>query len=181
MSRLVQENRDNSPILSQRSLVCSLPLSRAHVNSHSFFLEISNIIATFAREKKHSHMKRQLLTFLLLFCTVLTALSQGDSSGQHTIGYCTDDLSGAEAIGLGDGQERVSAAIPLPRSLMMRYQGTRITRLRFAVRNGLQDASVWIRSSLTTSSRVVQSVSQLSDGWNEVVLNQPLTVDGEEL
>ena len=126
-------------------------------------------------------MKRQLLTFLLLFCTVLTALSQGDSSGQHTIGYCTDDLSGAEAIGLGDGQERVSAAIHLPRTLMMRYQGTRITRLRFAVRSGLQDASVWIRSSLTTSSRVVQSVSQLSDGWNEVVLNQPLTVDGEEL
>jgi len=100
-----------------------------------------------------------------------------------TIGYCDEPLpEGLQPVGLGEGEQRVSAAIHLPRQKMMRHAGQRITKIRFAVRQGFENVSVWIRTpSLNTSSRVVQSVSDLRDGWNEVVLNNPYTIDGSEL
>lgn len=99
------------------------------------------------------------------------------------IGYCDDELSPSiHPVGISaEGSNRISAAIHLPRTTMMHYQGMTITRLRFAVRSGFEDMSVWIRNNLGTSSVVVQSVSQVEDGWNEVVLRQPLLIDGSEL
>ncbi|MBQ3630176.1 MAG: hypothetical protein II949_02955 [Prevotella sp.] len=99
------------------------------------------------------------------------------------IGYCDDELADAlRPVGIAAaGSNRVSAAIHLPRTLLMHYQGMTITRLRFAVRQGFTDMSVWIRTDLGTSSVVVQSADNVVDGWNEVVLNQPLVIDGSDL
>ena len=99
------------------------------------------------------------------------------------IGYCDDELAAAlRPVGIAaEGNNRVSAAIHLQRTTMMHYQGMTITRLRFAVRKGFEDMSAWIRTDLNTSSVVVQSVSNVVDGWNEVVLNQPLVIDGSDL
>lgn len=102
---------------------------------------------------------------------------------QFFIGYCDDELaSGLHPVGLqGLGDTRISAAIHMPRTRMVRYEGMTITRLRFAVRSGLKNVSVWIRTSLTSSSVVVQSVPEVSDGWNEVELRSPYTIDGSDL
>lgn len=102
---------------------------------------------------------------------------------QFHIGYCDDELAaGLHPVGLqGLGDTRISAAIRLPRMRMMHYEGMTVTRLRFAARSGLKNVSVWIRTSLTSSSVVVQSVPEVSDGWNEVELRSPYTIDGSEL
>ena len=98
----------------------------------------------------------------------------------HVLGYCDDDLTGADMIGV-DGEARISAAIHLPKTKMQRYKDGRIIRIRVAFREGITKPSVWIRTSLTESSKVTQSISQPAYGWNEVSLNTPLTIDGNDL
>ena len=95
----------------------------------------------------------------------------------HKLGYCSDDLIGANSVGL-NADVRLSGAIYLPTSVMQRYKGGEISRIRVALRDGVEKASVWIRTSLTESSKVSQSISQVVNGWNEVVLNRPLSIDG---
>lgn len=129
---------------------------------------------------------RQLLLLVSLCCLAASAQTRTaltSTSISQNIGYCDDELADVlHPVGIdAAGSNRISAAIRLPRTTMMRYKDMTITRLRFAVRKGFDDVSVWIRSQLGASSTVVQSVSNVDDGWNEVVLNKPLIVDGSEL
>ena len=119
---------------------------------------------------------RKLSCILYLTFLPLVLLAQVT----HTLGYCTDDLNGADMVGV-DGEARISGAIHLPTTTMQRYKDGRIIRIRVALRDGINKPSVWIRSSLTESSKVVQSISQPENGWNEVTLNNPLTIDGSDL
>ena len=118
-------------------------------------------------------LAQQYLYNVMFTPTVLT---------QH-IGYCADELAPSlQPIGIdAPAASRISAAIHLPRTMLMRYQGMTITRLRFAVKKGFENMSVWIRTQLDASSTVVQGVSEVADGWNEVVLNKPLVIDGTDL
>lgn len=102
---------------------------------------------------------------------------------EQTIGYCNSELpDNMQPLGIGEGQQRISAAIHLPRTKLMRYQGSAITKIRFAVKKGFENMSVWIRTSLDTSSKVVQSVTEVNDGtWTEIELNTPLEIDGSDL
>ncbi len=62
-----------------------------------------------------------------------------------------------------------------------RYKDGKIVRIQVALREGVEKASVWIRKALGESSVVVQSLGTVQYGWNELTLNEPLTVDGDEL
>lgn len=124
-------------------------------------------------------MRRPFKGFLyLLLLTLLPLSSWGQDS--HKLGYCDDDLTGATAFGV-NAELRLSGAIHLPLSTMQRYIGGRVTRIRIALGESVEKPSVWIRTSLTESSKVSQSISQPVSGWNEVELNRPLTIDGSEL
>lgn len=116
--------------------------------------------------------------YLVLFLSLLALV--GAAQATHTLGYCTDDLDGADMIGT-DGEVRISGAIHLPATTMQRYKDGRIIRIRVALRDGIEKPSVWIRTSLSESSKVAQSISQPTYGWNEVTLNNPLTIDGNDL
>ena len=121
-------------------------------------------------------MRKFLLALLMPWLLSLTMTAQNT----HALGYCSDDLQGAEAFGV-EGEARLSAAICLPMPLMQRYKDGSIVRIKVALGEGMDKASVWIRKSLNESSLVVQSISSLQTGWNEVTLNTPYTVDGSEL
>lgn len=124
--------------------------------------------------------KTGLLCQQYLYNVTLTPVSVEETVN---IGYCPDEL--AEPLSpmaiATEGSSSVSAAIHLPRTTLMHYQGMTITRLRFAVRKGFEDMAVWIRTDLNASPVVVQSVTNVEDGWNEVVLNRPLVIDGSDL
>jgi hypothetical protein len=64
---------------------------------------------------------------------------------------------------------------------MQRYKDGRVTHIKVALGEGVEKPSVWIRTSLTESSKVSQSISQPVNGWNDVELNRPLTIDGSDL
>ncbi len=116
--------------------------------------------------------------FLVLFLSFLALV--GAAQATHTLGYCTDDLEGADMVGV-DEEARISGAIHLPATVMQRYKDGHIIRIKVALRDGIEKPSVWVRTSLTESSKVVQSISHLEYGWNEVTLNNPLTIDGSDL
>lgn len=119
-----------------------------------------------------------VLSLFSLLCACLPSLTW--AQGIHQLGYCDDDLTGATAYGI-NAEVRLSGAIHLPLSTMQRYKGGRVTRIRVALGEGVEKPSVWIRTSLTESSKVSQSISQPVSGWNEVELNRPLTIDGSDL
>lgn len=125
---------------------------------------------------------RRLLAFIphliVFFACLPTNTLQAQES--HLLGYCTDDLTQAAQVGL-NAEVRLSGAIRLPQSVMQRYKGGEVTRIRVAMGNGVDKPSVWLRTSLTENSKVTQSIPQVVDGWNEVVLNRPLAIDGSEL
>ena len=109
-------------------------------------------------------------------------VEENDDLETVTLGYCDDALSPqANALGTNDGNSaQVAAAIHIPRAKAMHYQGCAIGKIRFAVADGLQNVQVFIRTSLTSSSKVVQSVPTVTAGWNEVTLTHPYVIDGEE-
>ncbi|MBR1445570.1 MAG: Omp28-related outer membrane protein [Alloprevotella sp.] len=119
---------------------------------------------------------------LLTVCFLLSAVCLRAQSQWH-VGYCPEEIPAeTKAYGTGVETTRLSAAIRLPRTKMLRYQGGYLTAIRFAVKaEGLSAASVWVRGNLNERSRIVQSVTELHDGWNEIVLNNPLPIDGNEL
>ena len=122
-------------------------------------------------------MRNILLSlFILSWCFSLGISAQNT----HLLGYCSDDLEGADVIGI-EGEARLSAAIRLPKATMQRYKDGKIVRIQVALREGVEKASVWIRKALGESSVVVQSLGTVQYGWNELTLNEPLTVDGDEL
>ena len=104
------------------------------------------------------------------------------AQNEYVVGYCGNELpDDMRPVSLSESEVRMSAAIRLPANKLMRYKGCQLTKIRFAVVEGFQNVSVWARTSLTTSSKVVQSVPDVENGWNEVTLNRPLAIDGEDL
>ncbi|MBR1712298.1 MAG: Omp28-related outer membrane protein [Alloprevotella sp.] len=124
-------------------------------------------------------MKKFFILLLLLPLGFRAAAEEVET----TLGYCAGaDALTAQTANIGVAGTRMSGAIRLPRETMMRYQGGRVTRIRFALAgNGAENCSVWLRRQLGERSAVVQSVPTVSAGWNEVELNKPLDIDGEEL
>ncbi|MBR1732344.1 MAG: Omp28-related outer membrane protein [Alloprevotella sp.] len=124
-------------------------------------------------------MKKFLILFLLLPLGFRAAAEEVET----VLGYCAGaDAAAAQTANIGAVGNRMSGAIRLSRATMMRYQGGRVTRIRFALAgNGAENCSVWLRRQLGERSVVVQSVPSVSAGWNEVELNKPLDIDGEEL
>lgn len=125
---------------------------------------------------------KHLATAYFLWLLTILLLSSSSVAGQnnHVLGYCPDELTNTESVGF-DEAGKISAAIRIPSTTMMRYKGGKITKIRIAVKDGFEKPSVWIRTSLTASSVSTQSIKELNNGWNEVELNKSFSITGEEL
>lgn len=125
---------------------------------------------------------KHLATAHILWLLTIFILGSSSVAAQnnHILGYCPDELTNIESVGFEEAG-KISAAIRIPSVTMMRYKGGKITRIRIAVKDGFEKPSVWIRTSLTASSVVTQSIKELNNGWNEVELNKSFTITGEEL
>ena len=124
----------------------------------------------------------RFLIFLMGVLWLAFLPSPMQAQNEYVVGYCDEELpDDMKPVSLSESEVRMSAAIRLPANKLMRYKGCQLTKIRFAVMEGFQNVSVWARTSLTTSSKVVQSVPEVVTGWNEVTLNKPLVIDGEDL
>lgn len=95
------------------------------------------------------------------------------------IGYTDSDLSGANGIGGVTG--KLGASIYYPASAMQEYSGNTISRIRFAVDEGISNVAVFIKSSLTGEAIASSAASSIVAGWNTFELTTPYTINGEAI
>ena len=101
-------------------------------------------------------------------------------STQMRLGYS----DGNQALALGmDAPVVVRCAMQFPESELQRLKGSRITALRFRMGCSLtaQENYVFVSPSLDAVAQHKQTVAQLNSGWNEVKLNTPVEITGEQL
>ncbi|MGN0036227.1 MAG: Omp28-related outer membrane protein [Bacteroidaceae bacterium] len=129
-------------------------------------------------------MKRNTLFAWLLggLCLALPVqASEADAaSTRMRIGYSDGHMS----LNLGLLIEvHVQGAIQFPASYMERLKGNRITALRLAIGGTLssQQNYVFVSNRLEGEPLYKQSVAHLAPGWNEITLDTPYEITGEEL
>lgn len=127
-------------------------------------------------------MIRSLRLFLLLFCVSVCAVLPAQNTLRF--GYCPDEFSSAAvAEPVSDsGSRMVLCAIKLPGSRLQFVKGQKLTKIRFAVQDGMTGTYVWVRPSLEKPSTLpLTRVGTTVDGWQEVTLKEPYVITGEDI
>ena len=122
----------------------------------------------------------QFYIFALLAVCSLPVLSGNTKSEQMKIGYTRGDL----CLSLGTGRRVVAKnAIQFPASYLEQLKGNNIVKLRVGIGEPLteQQNYVFITHKLDGEPDYIQPVEQLNSGWNEIVLDTPFEIKGEEL
>ena len=132
------------------------------------------------------NLKLLISAFLLGIITTVHSQSQTfvqkTEIEQTTLGYCSDEISAnADPIGVQGQAVSIGAAIRIPVSKMAGLKGGKITKIRIGTKSGLTGIYVWIRSSLDGKAEVLQRLGNTTDGWNEVALDTPYEITGEEI
>lgn len=108
---------------------------------------------------------------------------RGDAATRSTqmrLGY--SDGNPAMALGL-DMPVVVRCAVQFPQSELQRLKGSKITAIRFVMgcAPSTQEGYVFVSPSLDAVAQHKQTFTRLNGGWNEVKLDQPIEITGEEL
>lgn len=135
------------------------------------------------------YYKLLYITFMnrifVLFCLGLLhpLLADAQDAGELVIGYGSGDLE--HSIGMGENNYPIymKGAVQFPDSYMQRLKGNRITSVRVAMMAELtgQDNEVFIYRDLSSQPVYVQQVDSLVPGWNDIELDTPFEITGEEL
>ena len=123
-----------------------------------------------------------ILVALLLCSAKMMALTNNaeEKSTTMKIGYTQGDLT------LNVGSEfrvYLKGAIQFPAEYMQRLKGNRITDIRLAIGDKLKEHEndIFITKNLKEKPIYTQNVDRLEVGWNEITLNTPFEITGEEL
>lgn len=125
-------------------------------------------------------MKMKLITILmLLFATFTRSYAQED---EVHLGYCSGEVATQGAFTV-NGKTWVSGAIYLPTSILQRYTGAKIVRIRagLASKLNIDSLRVWVRDSLngpdlSNGTITLHSEPKISRGWNDVSLDSAVEV-----
>lgn len=127
-------------------------------------------------------MIKSLRYLVVWACALLSLPLIAQSTIQ--LGYCPNDLSaGVDTVVLNDKYKlRVRGAVRLPAARMQVLKGAKITKLRLASMAGMKNVYLFIRPSLDKPAITkLHKIDEAVSGWNEVTLNEPYTVTGEEI
>ena len=119
-------------------------------------------------------------TFLLLMSVIMLSAHAAHSI---VLGYCNDEITSSDYRLSINGTYQVMGCIRIPaaRLAAMKGTGAKLTKIRFGSEAGLTSTYVWVRTSLETSAVVLQRLGTTKDGWNEVTLATPYTINGEDI
>lgn len=112
---------------------------------------------------------------------VLSNTTEVPRQDSMKIGYSQGDLG--VALGTELSTIIIKGAIQFPESYMVRLKGSRIVKVRIAIAGKLtkQENSIFISKELDGEPLFTQSVEQLNPGWNDIVLDTPVEITGDEL
>lgn len=119
----------------------------------------------------------------LLLCGALafsSAIAYGKSQ-QLIIGYGNGDLETDVEMGEPNYPIFLRQAVEFPAGYMKTLAGNRITRVRLplAMMPSEQDNELFLSHDLSGEPFYTQTIEQLNEGWNEVVLSEPYEITGE--
>ena len=99
-----------------------------------------------------------------------------------TLGYCTNDFASQfQSLGSEGAATTVGAAIRIPAAKLEGLKGGVINKLRIGMGAGMERVYAWIRPSLSQPAIVMKLMDDTSEGWHEVVLDEPYVITGEEI
>ena len=106
-----------------------------------------------------------------------------DLNSRRLILSYTDGLYEGGSSG-GLSPDDVIQVVSFPKERMGRIKGNKITRIRFNMWerfSHLSDVKVFIGTSKDKYDLACQSVADLHEGWNEVTLDKPYTITGDNI
>lgn len=95
----------------------------------------------------------------------------------------TSREDGGGSLG-GDANDNVVQVVKFPVERMMRIKGNEITHIRFNLwgrYDHVSNMKVFIGSAKDKRDLVCQSVTDLHEGWNEIVLDEPYLITGDSI
>lgn len=117
---------------------------------------------------------------VVFFVSVFSVQAGNDHSTQMKIGYT---LGGLDTSLGRDLRTIVRGAIQFPASYMAGLKGNKIVKVRLGIGDPLteQQNLIFISNKLDGEPNYVQTVAQLNSGWNDIVLDTPFDINGEEI
>ncbi len=134
--------------------------------------------------KKHSTLLTALLLLVATVAKPATEAYRGADKECTTMRIGYSDGNMALNLGLGGMAIIIQGAIQFPAEYMQKLKGNKITKLRLAIGDNLseQDNYVFITNNLNAGTfNYKQKVDKLELGWNEITLDQPFDITGEEV
>lgn len=127
-------------------------------------------------------MKRAI-TFLLALAALVCARAQESLN----LGYCDGQLASTSDLSFKGTNQWGEAAIYFPADGLKAYEGNNIVSVRVGLvsRINLDSLVIWIRKDLegpNVQEHIItkDSSPRISTGWNEMVIETPMPVDGSE-
>lgn len=119
-------------------------------------------------------------SMMLVAALAVTGICHAEDS--VNLGYCAGEVSSNGALTV-EGNTWVSGAIFLPSTMIQPYDGLQISAVRagLASRLNLDSVRVWVRSDLdgpNLSEGIItnKSTPKIKSGWNDVVLEAPVSI-----
>ena len=129
---------------------------------------------------------RKLLLSLVACAITLFSFDTANAEGQLFLGYC-DGVIATRTSGTIAGQNvknaTIGATIRIPASMLGSYKGLQLTTVRagFPVASSYPEAlTAWIATSQDGERIATGTLSAPEAGWNNIVLDQPYTITGNE-
>ena len=127
-------------------------------------------------------MKRTLFIIISFVLSIASTLGQTSSKNSDTmvLGYTDSDFT----IGLGPFVSAYTeGAIQYPQEKMQKLEGSRITHIivGFADELSEQENMIFITNDLNGEPLYKQEVANFKAGWNDVKLDVPFEITGEEI
>lgn len=116
-----------------------------------------------------------VITALMLFIT------SGAQAATVTLGYCNNEIKDTDYRNDIQFDAPVQGAIRFTSAQLSAYKGAKITKLRIGAEAGMTKTYLWVRPSLSQPAVAIKRLGTTADGWNEVILDSPYTITGDEI
>lgn len=111
---------------------------------------------------------------------VLSNHEVANTASSMEYGYCGDMYT---TIGWPNMEVRMRASIQIPTEIAERFSGVEISKVLVGIGDAeTKDAQIFITQSLQNTEHIyVQDVNLEPSVWNEITLDEPYTIDGDEI
>jgi len=112
-------------------------------------------------------------------CAMLLLVGSVAHAASSKVSLCYGKMASTGVSKTGKG--RVSAAVVIPKSELLRYAGAKVKAMRVGLvtADGVSNLTAWVRNAVDGTDLCSADISQIASGWNEVALTDGLTINAD--